>query len=284
MRGWAAVLAAALALGGLGASAAAQAQSCAAGETAVSFGYIADFGDVANQTLTVPAGVNAIRVHLGGAQGGSTGTSAVSGGLGGQVEGVLAVTPGDVVGALTTGYEYAGDKLHLTGYGRIDINRTRLRGYAERGLGDLDLRYGAQTLRDKGLALGLEGQYATGANWHPYWMLEYRDGSNDRSDVALNYVQRASATDYVLGLRSYGDRSFTYGGGMDLDLSAAWRLSLLLRRQHASRQDAASTFGVLLSYSPGATRTIAVSSMPTADAVGRQAPARADTGGGEDGR
>ncbi|WP_268828188.1 MULTISPECIES: autotransporter outer membrane beta-barrel domain-containing protein [Lysobacter] len=190
-------------------------------------------------------------------------------------------------GALTTGYEYAGDKLHLTGYGRIDVNRTRLRAYAERGLDDLDLRYGAQTLRDRGLALGLEGQYATGASWHPYWMLEYRDGSNDRSDVALNYVQRASANDYVLGLRSYGDRSFTYGGGMDLDLSAAWRLSLLLRRQHASGQDAASTFGLLLSYSPGAARTIAMpatSPHDATDAAGHESAAQAGSGGGEDGR
>ncbi|MFD0325519.1 hypothetical protein [Lysobacter gummosus] len=61
-RAWAAVLAAALALGGLGTSAPARAQSCAAGETAVNFNYIAGFGDVANQALTVPAGVSSIRV------------------------------------------------------------------------------------------------------------------------------------------------------------------------------------------------------------------------------
>ena len=84
----------------LGAIGQAQAQSCAAGETPMTFGFTGG-----EQTATVPAGVNSLTVYLSGAQGGvgrsgagtiggSPNSPGGTGGLGGRVRGTLAVTPG----------------------------------------------------------------------------------------------------------------------------------------------------------------------------------------------
>ncbi|KRA73095.1 hypothetical protein ASD78_16040 [Lysobacter sp. Root667] len=158
-------------------------------------------------------------------------------------------------GALTVGYERASERMTLTSYGRFDASRTRLDAYREFGLGIYDLSYGSQTVKNNGLAVGLEGSYLVqGSNgvFRPYWMLEYRDAISNSSDVDLNYVVAPLANDYTLGLRSYGNNALMYGGGVDLDISAGWKLSLLLRREHASGQDASTSFGLLLSFNPRA--------------------------------
>ena len=89
-----------LLLPGLGLAGAAQAQSCAVGETPAAFGFTGG-----EQTVTVPAGVYSATVYLSGAQGGAgrSGAGTIggspnspggTGGLGGRVRGTLAVTPG----------------------------------------------------------------------------------------------------------------------------------------------------------------------------------------------
>jgi len=160
-----------------------------------------------------------------------------------------------VFATLTGGYEHtsAGGML-LTGYGRLDGSRSKLDGYRETGLGPYDLSYGSQTVENSGAALGLEGSFpiltTRGNVFRPYWTIEYRQALEDRSDVRLNYVILPAANDYLLRMRSYGDNALSYGAGLDMELARRWRLSLLLRRQHASGLDAGTSFGLLLSYSP----------------------------------
>ena len=172
----------------------------------------------------------------------------------------LATRDGDqAFGSLTLGYEHRTDSMSLTGYGRVDASRTRLDGYRERGLGIFDLAYGDQTVENNSFAVGLEGNYVfQGRNsfFRPYWMIEYRDAFENRGDATLNYVVAPRATDYALGLRSYGDNALTYGGGLDIDIASSWRLSVLFRREHASGSDA-STIGLLLSFSPGGRNGVA---------------------------
>ncbi len=181
-----------------------------------------------------------------------------------------------VFGTLTAGYEHtsAGGVL-LTGYGRLDGSRTKLDGYRETGLGIYDLSYGSQTVENSGAALGLEGSFpiltTRGNVFRPYWTIEYRQALEDRSDVRLNYVILPAANDYLLRMRSYGDNALSYGAGLDMELARRWRLSLLLRRQHASGLDAGTSFGLLLSYSP-ASGFGAASAMAAAPAGG-DAPA-----------
>ena len=158
-------------------------------------------------------------------------------------------------GSLTLGYERLGASSSLTGYGRFDASRTRLDAYRETGLGIYDLAYGDQTVDLQSLAVGVEGSYvfnSSSGQVRPYWMLEYRDALENSSDVALNYVVSPLAQDYRLGFRSYGDNVFTYGAGLDVDVTLGWRLSLLFRREHASNYGANTSLGLLLTYTPRA--------------------------------
>ncbi|HJR72113.1 MAG TPA: autotransporter domain-containing protein, partial [Luteimonas sp.] len=176
--------------------------------------------------------------------------------------------------SLTVGYERANAGMSLTGYGRLDASRTRLDAYREQGLGIYDLAYGKQTVESSGLAVGLEGSYSLAqSRVRPYWMLEYREAFENRSDVALNYVVSPVATDYKLALRSYGDNMLSYGAGLDWSLAPAWNLSFLFRREHATDQQTASSFGLMLSFTPRAQTAAPASvaaiadSAPAADAA-----------------
>lgn len=171
-------------------------------------------------------------------------------------------------GALTGGYEHAGgDGMTLTGYGRLDASRTRLDAYREQGLGLYDLAYGSQTLESSGASLGVEGSFpiltTRGDVFRPYWMLEYRESLDNRSDVDLNYVILPVDGGYALGMRSFGDNALTYGGGIDLDIAAGWRLSLLARRQHGDGQRPSSSFGLTLTFSPATRDVAATAAMET---------------------
>lgn len=164
-------------------------------------------------------------------------------------------------GSLTAGYEHGGGiGMTLTGYGRLDASRTTLDAYREQGLGIYDLAYGSQTVENSGASLGVEGSFPIltphGSAFRPYWMLEYRETLENRSDVELNYVVLPVDGGYVLGMRGYGDNALTYGGGIDMELARGWKLSLLGRRQHADGQRPSSTFGLLLSFSPAAASAV----------------------------
>ena len=160
-------------------------------------------------------------------------------------------------GALTAGYEHGGGVgMTLTGYGRLDASRTTLDAYREQGLGIYDLTYGSQTVENSGASLGVEGSFPIltprGTAVRPYWLLEYRETLDNRSDVELNYAVLPVDGGYVLGMRGFGDNALTYGGGIDMELARGWKLSLLGRRQHGDGQRPSSTFGLLVSFSPAA--------------------------------
>ncbi|MDR0184221.1 autotransporter domain-containing protein [Lysobacter arvi] len=160
-------------------------------------------------------------------------------------------------GALTAGYEHGGGiGMTLTGYGRLDASRTTLDAYREQGLGLYDLAYGSQRIENSGASLGVEGSFPIltprGTAFRPYWMLEYRETLENRSDVELNYVVLPVDGGYVLGMRGYGDNALTYGGGFDMELGSGWKLSVLGRRQHADGLRPSSTLGLTISFSPAA--------------------------------
>ena len=163
-----------------------------------------------------------------------------------------ATRSGDqLFGSVTLGYEHATDQGRLVGYARLDGSRSQLDAYRETGLGIYDLSYTRQTVENTGLSLGVEGgrQWLTSSGvMRPYWMAEYRFASEDQSDVGINYVVLPNATDYVLGLRSYAGDALTWGGGIDLEISARWGLSLIYRGERVDGGDNSYGFGLMLNY------------------------------------
>ncbi|WP_449446123.1 IPT/TIG domain-containing protein [Thermomonas brevis] len=136
-------------------------------------------------------------------------------------------------GALSLGYTQQGERMALTGYGRVEASRTTLDAYRESGLGIYDLVYREQSINDSALALGLEGRWRMRAI-QPYWSLEYRDALSNGTDAAINYVIAPADADYLLGLRSIANRMWTLGAGFDMQLRSGWQLSFQYRREQAS--------------------------------------------------
>jgi outer membrane autotransporter protein len=158
-------------------------------------------------------------------------------------------------GSLAIGMEHVTDKMKLAGYARYEGSRTELDAYAEQGLGIYDLTYGAQSIDSRTIAVGVEGSHwMQGASiaFRPYWLLEYREALQDESEVAINYVIRPVASDYVLGLRSYNDDAFVFGAGVDMQLFRGWTLSLLYRHEQANGAVGSNTFGLQFAWRPEA--------------------------------
>jgi uncharacterized protein YhjY with autotransporter beta-barrel domain len=175
--------------------------------------------------------------------------------------------------SLSMGYERRGDRNTLTTYGRYDASRTTLDAYREHGLGIYDLDYREQTVDSRTLAVGLEGSYAR--TWgtrafRPFWSVEYRDSLRNDGDASINYVVQPVSTDYRLGLRSYNDDMFAFGGGFDLELAKNWQLSFLYQREQGS-DFVGNTFGLWLVFGGGrggSSSSLAPSMTPTVGATG----------------
>lgn len=154
-------------------------------------------------------------------------------------------------GSLSMGYEHRGSALTLTGYGRVDANRTALDGYQESGLGLYDLAYRQQVVRNSTVAVGLEGSWHVGGDAgrvRPFWNVEYREAIDDKGDAAMNYVVGPAASDYRLRMTSYNDNALSVGAGVDVALQRGWLLSLVFGHEQARNSTDANSFGLRLSH------------------------------------
>jgi len=155
-------------------------------------------------------------------------------------------------GSLTFGYEHrTATGTTLTTYGRYDGHKAELDPYREHGLGVYDLSYGRQDVESNALAVGLEGTHAFKTDrvtWRPYWSLEYRTALDDRSDVAMNYVQRPVARDYLLAMHSYNDDTLSVGAGVDLQFDSGWMFSLLIGHDQGRNTLRSNSIGLQVRY------------------------------------
>lgn len=154
-------------------------------------------------------------------------------------------------GSLGVGYEHRGERMALTGYGRVDASRTTLEAYREFGLDIYDLAYRRQTVENSAVAVGVEGSYQFGGEtgrYRPFWTLEYRQALEDKGEAAMNYVVWPHPTDYRLGMDSYNDNALSLSAGLDVKLRPGWLLSLLFGHEQASNSTQGSSIGLRLSY------------------------------------
>ncbi|QHB73091.1 IPT/TIG domain-containing protein [Stenotrophomonas sp. 364] len=155
-------------------------------------------------------------------------------------------------GSLTFGYEHrTATGATFTTYGRYDGHKAELDPYREHGLGVYDLSYGRQDVESSVVALGLEGTHAFKSDrvtWRPHWSVEYRTALDDRSDVAMNYVQRPVARDYLLAMHSYNDDTLSVGAGVDLQWDSGWMFSLLIGHDQGRNTLSSNSIGLQVRY------------------------------------
>jgi len=64
----------------------------------------------------------------------------------------------------------------------------------------------------------------------------------------VNYVQRPTASDYVLAMRSYNDDALSVGAGVDLQFDSGWMVSLLLGHEQGRNNLRSNSIGLQVRY------------------------------------
>jgi len=81
----------------------------------------------------------------------------------------------------------------------------------------------------------------------------------------VNYVQRPTASDYVLAMRSYNDDALSVGAGVDLQFDSGWMVSVLLGHEQGRNNLRSNSIGLQVRYGQQSGR---VQSLVDANGVG----------------
>lgn len=150
-----------------------------------------------------------------------------------------------VFGSLSAAYELRDEAWLLSPYGRIEMSRTWLDGFAEEGGGAFGLRYGDQTIDTVSGVIGLRAEYAFKKSWGtliPGARVEYTHDFAGSSRAHLGYID-LDHLPYWLDVEASNRSYVTLGLSLDAELPQAWTLGFDYRTAFGNaRQD--HTFGL----------------------------------------
>ncbi|EKF18647.1 outer membrane autotransporter barrel domain-containing protein [Nitratireductor pacificus pht-3B] len=150
-----------------------------------------------------------------------------------------------VFGSLSAAYEFRDETWLLSPYGRIEMSRTWLDGFAEEGGGTFGLRYGDQTIDTVSGVIGLRAEYAFKRSWGtltPGARIEYTHDFAGSSQAKLGYID-LDHLPYWLDVEASSRSYVTLGLSLDAELPQAWTLGVDYRTAFGNaRQD--HTFGL----------------------------------------
>lgn len=141
-------------------------------------------------------------------------------------------------GSLTAAYEFRDDTWLLSPYGRVELSRTWLDGFAEEGGGDFGLRYGDQSIDTVSGVIGLRAQYAFKMPWgtlKPGARVEYTHDFAGSSRINLGYID-LDHLPYWLEIEPSKRNYVTLGLSLDADLPQDWTLGFDYRTAFGSDQ------------------------------------------------
>ncbi|MBX9452656.1 MAG: cadherin-like beta sandwich domain-containing protein [Mesorhizobium sp.] len=141
-------------------------------------------------------------------------------------------------GSLTAAYEFRDDTWLLSPYGRVELSRTWLDGFAEEGGGDFGLRYGDQSIDTVSGVIGLRAQYAFKMPWgtlKPGARIEYTHDFAGSSRINLGYID-LDHLPYWLEIEPSKRNYVTLGLSLDADLPQDWTLGFDYRTAFGSDQ------------------------------------------------
>ncbi len=150
-----------------------------------------------------------------------------------------------VFGSLTAAYEFRDETWLVSPYGRIELSRTWLEGFAEDGGGGFGLRYGDQSIDTVSGVIGLRAEYAFKTNWGsltPGARVEYTHDFAGSSRINLGYID-LDHLPYRLDIEASNRSYMTLGLSLEAQLPQDWTLGFDYRTAFGSNQRD-DTFGL----------------------------------------
>lgn len=143
-----------------------------------------------------------------------------------------------VFGSLTAAYEFHDETWLVSPYGRIELSRTWLEGFAEDGGGGFGLRYGDQSIDTVSGVIGLRAEYAFKTNWGsltPGARVEYTHDFAGSSRINLGYID-LDHLPYRLDIEASNRSYMTLGLSLEAQLPQDWTLGFDYRTAFGSNQ------------------------------------------------
>jgi uncharacterized protein YhjY with autotransporter beta-barrel domain len=134
--------------------------------------------------------------------------------------------------SLSAGADIQRDALQVTPYGRLDIARARLEGYAESGDAYFALRHGAMDVDTSTGSLGVHMQYAHRTGWGqlaPTFRLEYQHDFSGRTRSTVQYADLLGGPLYPVEDWAYNRNRWNLGVGLMISAPSDWGLRLEYR-------------------------------------------------------
>jgi len=143
-------------------------------------------------------------------------------------------------GSLTAAYEFRDAEWLVSPYGRVELSRSWLDGFTEKGGGIYGLTYGDQTVDTTAGVLGMRASYAFKMDWGtltPGARAEYTHDFAGSSRVRLGYTDIGTLP-YAFEAEAVGNDYATLGLSLDAALLNDWMIGLEYRTAFGSgRQD-----------------------------------------------
>src|SRR5690606_15797687 len=136
-------------------------------------------------------------------------------------------------GSLTAAYEFRDKTWLFSPYGRVELSRTWLDGFAEDGGGGFGLRYGDQSIDTVSGVIGLRAEYAFKTSWGsltPGARVEYTHDFAGSSRINLGYLD-LDHLPYWLDIEASNRSYMTLGLSLDAQLPQEWTLGLDYRSE-----------------------------------------------------
>lgn len=130
--------------------------------------------------------------------------------------------------SVSAGYEFKGERLMVSPYGRIDLSGAQLDGFTEQGDDTFALRFEKHRMHSVTAAFGLRSTYSIrfgSGTLVPNVRLEYRTLLEDRGAGRVSYADWADSPIYTVRLAPYNTDRFVVGGGFRWLDVRGWTMS-----------------------------------------------------------
>jgi outer membrane autotransporter protein len=141
----------------------------------------------------------------------------------------------------TAGADVERGKWVLSPYGRLDISRGTLDGYAERSGSPFDLAFGEQEVNFTAVGVGARAQYThlfEGGSVRPSFSVEYLYDVERSANARVAYTDRVSGPFSSIALTGFDREELKLGAGLEVDWGTlAVQLDYLNRFARVSGSD-----------------------------------------------